>query len=95
MAETLEPLAQKITALATSIDKRFDGVDKRFDELKAELRTQLEATDAKVDVVLEKVDDLIMRDVRHSVVHARLEQRLDDHEIRLISLEKDRTPPGI
>ena len=74
-------------------DKRIDAVDDRFDELKAELRTQIEAVDAKVALVLEKVDDLIKRDVRHSVAHARFDQRLDNHELRLLALESD-GPPG-
>ena len=115
MAETLDTLAEKITALAVlmearfkgvdtrfdavdqrfesvdrrfeAVDRRFDAVDRRFDELKAELRTEMEAVDAKVGLVLEKVDDLITRDVRHSLVHARFEQRLDNHELRLTALE--------
>ena len=63
-------LAEKIVALTTTMEKRFDAVDKRFDavdqrsdELKAELRTQIEAVDAKVGLVLEKVTHLIERDV--------------------------------
>ncbi|MGH9370228.1 MAG: hypothetical protein ACRD15_01715 [Vicinamibacterales bacterium] len=94
MAETMDTLAEKITALTTSLDKRFDAVDRRFDEVRAELRMQLEAVDGKVDLVLEKVTELGARDVRHVVVHARLEQRLDDHELRLTALESDRTGPS-
>ena len=136
MPETLDTLAEKITALTTSmegrftgvdnrltaidqwfeaidqrfeaIDKRFDAVDnrfdavddrfgavdRRFDELKAELRTEIEAVDAKVGLVLEKVDHLIERDVRHSVVHARFEQRLDNHELRLTALESGNADEG-
>ncbi|HEV3484313.1 MAG TPA: hypothetical protein VG106_02825, partial [Vicinamibacterales bacterium] len=62
-------------------------IDTRFDELKAELRTQIEAVDAKVGLVLEKVTDLTLRDARHSAVHVRHEQVLDNHELRLRALE--------
>jgi len=123
MAETLDTIAEKITALSTrfdgvdtrldgldarfdSVDARFDGVDTRFDgvvmrfegldqqlvELKSGLRTQIEAVDAKVGLVLEKVTDLITRDARHSVVHARFDERFEDHEVRLIAVESSRAP---
>ena len=106
MAETLDTLAEKISALTTSVDngftaidqrfnavdKRFEAVDQRFDELKSELRTHIEAVDARVGLVLEKVDDLIRRDVRHSVQHAHFERRLDNHELRLIALEPKQEP---
>ena len=106
MAETLDTLAEKITALTTSmdngfgavdkrfcaVDRRFDAVDQRFDEVKSELRTHIEAVDAKVGLVLEKVDDLIKRDARHSVKHAQYELHLDNHELRLIALEPKQEP---
>jgi archaellum component FlaC len=74
------------------VDKRFDGIDQRFDEVKAELKTQIEAVDAKVGLVLEKVDDLIARDVRHSAVHAGFELQLENHDLRLTALEAGRRP---
>jgi len=105
MAETLDSLAEKISSLASSIDKRFDAVDERFvavdqrfdavdqrfDEIKAELRTEIEAVDAKVGLVLEKMDDLTKRDIHHSIVHARLELRLENHDLRLKALESGKT----
>ena len=101
MAETLDSLAEKISSLGWSIDRRFDAVDQRFDavdqrfdDLKAELRTEIEAVDAKVGLVLEKVEDLVKRDIQHSVVHARLERRLDNHDLRLTALETGRTKPA-
>jgi chromosome segregation ATPase len=75
-----------------SIDQRFDGIDQRFDELKSELRTRIEAVDAKVGLVLEKVTDLTVRDARHSAVHVRHEQVLDNHELRLRALESNARP---
>jgi chromosome segregation ATPase len=76
-----------------AIDHRFEQVDQRFDELKAGLRTQIEAVDAKVDLVLEKLTDLTSRDIGHSVTHARFDERLNEHEVRLNALEtKPRKP---
>jgi archaellum component FlaC len=69
------------------IDTRFDGIDTRLVDLKAELLIRIEAVDTKVGLVLEKVDHLIHRDVANSVAHARFEQRLDNHELRIIALE--------
>jgi hypothetical protein len=45
-------------------------------------------------VVLEKVDPLIKRDIPHLVVHARFDQRLEDHELRLTALESPGAPPA-
>jgi archaellum component FlaC len=83
------------------IDKRFDGVDKgfkglnqRIDDVRSELKTQIEAVDAKVGLVLEKVEGLIARDVRHSAVHVGFELQLENHDLRLTALEAGRKPAG-
>lgn len=83
MAETLDSLGEKIATLT----QKVDGIDGRFDTLRSELKTQIEAVDTKVGLVLEKVTDLIVRDARNSAAHARLETRLDDHELRILALE--------
>ena len=131
MAETLDTLAERITALTSQMvtgaqldafAERITGLTSQMatraqlddvmsstraqledvksgfraqlDDVKSGLRTQIEAVDAKVGLVLEKVDHLIKRDIYHSVVHARFDQRLEDHELRLMSLESSRTPPA-
>lgn len=91
MAETLDTLAERITALTTLTSQMATRV--QVDEVKSGLRTQIEAVDAKVELVLEKVDDLIKRDIYHSVVHARFEQRFENHEMRLMTLQSRRKPP--
>ena len=75
------------------VAKQFESVDKRFDQLGSSLRTQIEAVDNKVGLVLEKVQDVIERDVHHSGVNARVETRLDNHELRLIALESKKRQP--
>jgi len=81
------------------VDQRFDGVaqqfvgvDRRFDELGSSLRTQIEAVDSKVGLVLEKVEHLMTRDRHHSAVNARVDTRLENHELRLIALESKKPP---
>ena len=88
MAETLETLSHKIDVLTEYVV----SLPTRLDELKSGLQTQIEAVDTKVSLVLEKVDHLIKRDIYHSVVHARFDQRLEDHELRLIALESPSAP---
>jgi chaperonin cofactor prefoldin len=73
------------------VDKRFEQVDKRFDnlkeELKGELGTKIEAVEAKVDLVLEGFENLVKKDAANSASHARMDARLDTHEIRIAALE--------
>ena len=70
--ETLETIAEKITALGNSIDQRFAQVDQEFakvdqqfakvdqqlEETKAQLGVKIEAVDTKVGLVLEAVTSL-------------------------------------
>jgi chaperonin cofactor prefoldin len=72
------------------VDKRFEQVDKRFDELKSELATRIEAVDAKVDLVVEGFGNLLKKDASNSASHARFEARVDNHELRLVALERER-----
>lgn len=100
MAETLESLATKIDALAKTfgerldaVDQRFDGVDQRAAGLRRELLVRIEAVDSKVDLVLEQMGHLVQRDVASSRGHARLEARVDDHDLRITALEGRRKKP--
>ena len=104
MAETLETIGTKLDALgakldvfSTSVDKRFEQVDTRFeqvdtrfDELKSELATRIEAVDAKVDLVVEGFGNLLKKNASNSASHARFEARVDNHELRLVALERER-----
>ena len=49
MAETLETIAEKITALNKSVDARFVDVDKRFDEVSEAFVEQREYTELAFD----------------------------------------------
>jgi chaperonin cofactor prefoldin len=102
MAETLDTLAAKIDALGERIDARFEQADKRFEQvdkrfeqaddrfadLKAHLSIKIEAVDAKVSLTLEHIDDHLKKDLANSVAHARLDTRIDAHELRITALER-------
>ena len=79
---------------ATRDDLKQFATRAQMDEMKSALQTQIEAADAKVGLVLEKVDHLIKRDIHHSVVHARFDQRLENHELRMLGLEDRHKPPS-
>jgi archaellum component FlaC len=101
----IDELGAKLDAFSTAVDKRFEQVDKRFEqvdkrfeqlkeEIKGELGTKIEAVEAKVDLVLEGYADLRMRDARNSAAHARMDTRLDGHELRIAALEGGRGKSG-
>ena len=79
---------------AGGFERRFDTLERRLDETKSELRTYIEAVDAKVGLVLEKVDDLIKRDMRHTAARVRFDDTLENHELRLTALESRKPTTG-
>jgi hypothetical protein len=101
MPETLETLGAKLDALGKSIDhrfksidhrfdqvdNRFEQVDKQFEEMESRLRVKIEAVDMKASLAIERLDDLLTRHDINAIEHARFEQRLDNHEVRLTALE--------
>ncbi len=92
--ETLETIAEKISALGRSIDARFAQVDMRFDELKAQLRTEIEAVDARVQLVYEAVTSQQTKGAANDADHATFNRRLDNHDVRLLALERQKRNRG-
>lgn len=102
--ETLETIAAKIAALGQSIDARFAQVDARFaqvdtrfaqvdarfDEQKAQLRVEIEAVNANVMRVYDAVIAQQKTNATNDDEHRTIERHLDDHEIRIIALERDK-----
>jgi hypothetical protein len=86
-------LSARIDALATRIEDVNGGVLGRIDDAKTAVLVRIEGVDAKVDLALEKIDHLVERDAANTSAHERFEQRLDNHELRLIALEKRPLPP--
>ena len=62
----------------------------RMDTVDTDLKLQLEALDAKLELVLRKCCDIADRDDTMRTAHSRLDQRFKNHEARLLSLERPR-----
>ena len=101
--ETLETIAAKIEALSKSIDRRFDGlskstdrrfddfgksIDQRFDEWGAQLGVKIEAVETKVTQVSDEVTAMRNETKRNASEHKTFTKRLDNHDLRLLALEK-------
>ena len=61
-----------------------------MDTVETDLKLQLEALDAKLELVLRKCSDIADRDDSTRAAHSRLDQRFKNHEARLLSLERPR-----
>jgi hypothetical protein len=61
-----------------------------MDTVDTDLRRQVEALDAKLELVLRKCRDLADRDESAWLAHSRLDQRFKNHEARLLSLERSK-----
>jgi len=83
--ETLETIAEKITALRTSMDQRFE-------ETNAQLGVKIEAVDAKVTLVFDAVISLRQLADTNTRDHQRFTERLDNHDVRILALESSK--PG-
>ncbi len=80
--------------LDPQVDKRFEQVDQRADDLKTHLTIKIEAVDDKVGLLLERMDDFLKRDVGNSAAHARMDMRIDAHELRITALERGEGQAG-
>ena len=97
--ETLETIAAKIDALSKSNDERFGKVDQRFakidqqfDETRAQLGVKIEALETKVVQVYDVVIAMREDAKRNATDHKTFTKRLDNHDVRLLALEKPGTP---
>jgi hypothetical protein len=99
--ETLETIAASIRELRmsmdaqfagvdarfTGVDAKFVGIDMRFDELKAQLRTEIESVRGDVRLVAEGLAAQTMLLQRMDKDHRQLEERVDEHDVRILALE--------
>jgi hypothetical protein len=102
IAARIEALNQRFDA----VDQRFDGVDQRFAgidqrfttvdqqmaEMKAHLGIKIEAVDAKVATVYDAVIAMREEAKRNATEHRTFTKRLDDHDVRILALEKPAPP---
>jgi uncharacterized protein (DUF3084 family) len=93
----------QIEACFVQVDARFAQVDARFaqaetrltqvtDELKAHLNVKIETLDAKITLVYDTVVAQNARNVANEKTHTWIEKRLDDHDTRILALEKPNPP---
>ena len=82
--ETLETIAEKITALGKSMDQRFE-------ETRAQLGVKIEAVDAKVTLVFDAVMSLQKQADTNVEDHQRFTERPDNHDVRILALESKPT----
>jgi septal ring factor EnvC (AmiA/AmiB activator) len=81
MPETLETIAAKIETLSKSIDRRFE-------ESAAQLGVKIEAVETKVTQVYDEVIAMRKESQRNATEHKSFTKRLDNHDVRILALEK-------
>src|SRR5688572_1440361 len=89
--ETLETIAASIRELRQSMDSQFGAVDKRFDEVKAQLRTEIEAVRGDVRIVAEGLAAQTALLTRMDTDRERLAGRVENHDLRILALERTET----
>ena len=94
LSDRVDQLGDRVDQLGERVDQRFDQVDTRFEEVKAQLKVQIEAVDSTMHLVLERMDEFLKRDVGNSAAHARMDTRIDAHELRITALERGERPAG-
>jgi hypothetical protein len=99
--ETLDTISAKIAALGKSIDARFAQVDAhfaqvdaRFDKVTTELRVEIEAVNENVNRVYDAVIAQREKNEANVTEHDAFGKRLENHEIRILALERDRRNTG-
>ena len=73
------------------VDQQFAKIDTRFDELRSQLRTDIEAVRGDIRLVAEATATQHKRDRRNDADHKRFKTQLEDHDVRLLTLER-KTP---
>jgi predicted transcriptional regulator len=92
--EQVDKRFEQVDTRFEQIDRRFEQVDTRFDELKAQLRTEIETVDARVKLVYEVVVAQTAKNTTIDAEHATLHRRLDNHDVRILALERRRRTRG-
>jgi chromosome segregation ATPase len=78
----------KVDERLTTADGRFKSIDQQLVEMKAQLGVKIEAVDAKVVKVYDAVIAMREKSKRNATEHKTFEKRLDNHDVRLLALEK-------
>ena len=82
------PVPETLETIAASIRQLKSSMDVRFDELKAQLRMEIETVDGRVRLVYDEVIAQRAYHKRNAKEHATFVKRLDDHDTRILALER-------
>ena len=72
----------------TTADGRFRSIDQLLVEMKAQLGVKIEAVETKVTQVYDEVIAMRAETKRNAAEHTTFTKRLDNHDIRILALEK-------
>ncbi len=91
-----ESLDQRFDAWNKSLDQRFDAsnksLDQRFEDWGAQLGVKIEAVETKVTQVYDEVIAMREESKRNVIEHKTFTKRLDNHDVRILALEKPCPP---
>jgi len=91
IATKIDFLSQKIDALTKSTGERFARIDQQITETRAQLGVKIEAVQTKVVQVFDEVIAMREGSQRNATEHKAFTKRLDNHDARILALEKPRT----
>jgi chromosome segregation ATPase len=70
------------------VEQRLDGVEKHFDEFNVKFQVEIEVLGTRLLTAFDGVIAGITDEEANRKAHARFEQQLGDHDLRLIALER-------
>jgi hypothetical protein len=88
LAETRADLGATIDQRFGVVDRQFAAVDQQLAETRAHLGVKIEAVDTKVVQVYDEVIAMREESKRNAAEHKTFTKRLDDHDVRILALEK-------
>jgi RNA processing factor Prp31 len=87
---------RRFDAFSKSTDRRFDAfsksIDRRFEESGAQLGVKIEALATKVTQVYDEVIAMREESKRNASEHKTFTKGLDNHDVRILALEKPGSP---
>jgi hypothetical protein len=89
---TIDQRSSTIDQRFATIDQRFAKIDQQFDETRAQLGVKIEAVATKVVQVYDEVIAMRKEAKRNATEHKAFTKRLDNHDVRLLALEKPGPP---
>ena len=83
-----EASGETVASIATKIDALSASTDRRFEEWGAQLGVKIEAVETKVTQVYDEVIAMREESKRNATEHKTFTKRLDNHDVRILAIEK-------